>query len=237
MLITQKYKVDLDKIKKETYMAFMKSNITEAAAIIPGIQTQLTAGGTVMVVGSYDRIYGTPDVYDKVAESNILGAQDQLGTVGTLAIVNSYNWMYREPDTHHKLVDSFSMWFNKLDQREELDYKIETIPETLHDFSKDKYEVTGYDKITQFCEEHKLEKACDTYINIASRMFRDAKMTLSLVSDPEIEDDIKINLKIKTKSDIESLLKLDYEFFRALDIAFLDPREKSYFVKTYEIIE
>jgi hypothetical protein len=44
-------------------------------------------------------------------------------------------------------------------------------------------------------------------------------------------------LNIKTKGAIESLLKLDYEFFRALEVALPDPRERNFFVKTYKIME
>jgi hypothetical protein len=94
----------------------------------------------------------------------------------------------------------------------------------------------GFEAVKAFCGEFGLEKARNAYVGIASRIFEGAEMTLSLVSDPEIEDDSKIKINIKTKEDIKSLFKLDYDFFIALEVAMPDQKERSFFVKTYEIV-
>lgn len=158
--------------------------------------------------------------------------------VNTLFVVAPSIWMNEDPAITEKIVTSFSAWVRDLEETHahEIDV-ISSLPETLHDISHDKCEISGFEEVKAFCEEFGIEKARDTYISIACRVFKGSEITLSLVADPEIEDDIKIKLNIKTKGNIEPLLKLDYDFFRALEVALPDQKERKFFVKTYEIIE
>ena len=68
-------------------------------------------------------------------------------------------------------------------------------------------------------------------------MFKNVtRITLSIVSDPEIEDMEKIKLNISIKEDIETMLRLDEEAFMAINDIILE-KHQDYFVKTYEIVE
>jgi len=92
-------------------------------------------------------------------------------------------------------------------------------------------------EVDEFCKEHGLERALKAYIKVACRIFKDAsEITLFLSEDPEIENYIKVCFNIKIKADIQSLLQMDREFFKAVD-SIIPGNERDFFVKTYEIIE
>lgn len=92
-------------------------------------------------------------------------------------------------------------------------------------------------EVDKFCKEHGLERTLKAYINVACHIFKDAsEITLSLSKDPEIENYVKVCFKIKINTDIQSLLQMDKEFFKAIESVIPD-NEKDFFVKIYELIE
>lgn len=91
-------------------------------------------------------------------------------------------------------------------------------------------------EVENFCKERGIERALKTYKNITCSIFKDASIALSLSEDPEIENYIKVCFNIKIKADIQSLLQMDREFFKAID-SIIPDNERDFFVKTYEIIE
>jgi len=101
---------------------------------------------------------------------------------------------------------------------------------------------TGYDYLAlneefeEFYKKYGLEKPLQAYINIASCTFKGASIFLSLAPDPEIENYTKILLDIKIKTDIDSLIQMDKEFYKSID-ALVTDHEKNFFVVTYEVIE
>jgi hypothetical protein len=95
----------------------------------------------------------------------------------------------------------------------------------------------GSGEVKRFCEEHGLEETIYDYTDIVCDVFKNAtRITLSLTSDPEIEGRKMIKINISTKSDIETVLKLDEELFKMIDNNIPD-RDNEYFVKTYDLIE
>ncbi len=97
--------------------------------------------------------------------------------------------------------------------------------------------VTHPYEVDKFCKEHGLERALKAYMKVACRIFKDAsEITLVLSEDTEIENYIKVCFNIKIKADIQSLLQMDREFFKAID-SIIPDNEKDFFVKAYEIIE
>jgi hypothetical protein len=92
-------------------------------------------------------------------------------------------------------------------------------------------------EVENFCKERGMERSLKAYKDVACRIFKDAsEISLSLSEDPEIENYIKVCFNIKIKADIQSLLQMDREFFKAID-SIIPDNEKDFFVKTYEIIE
>lgn len=97
--------------------------------------------------------------------------------------------------------------------------------------------VTPPSEINEFCKEFGLERALRSYINLVCKIFKDAsEITLYLSEDPEIENYIRVYFNIKIKTDVQSLLQMDKEFFKAIESGISD-NEKNFFVKTYDIIE
>src|SRR4030042_26906 len=85
-------------------------------------------------------------------------------------------------------------------------------------------------EVYKFCKEKGLERALKAYKKIACHIFKDAsEITLSLSEDPEIENYIKVCFNIKIKADIQSLLTMSKEFFRAID-SIIPDYEKDFFV-------
>lgn len=112
-----------------------------------------------------------------------------------------------------------------------------TIPMTTNYESKELCIVSPPLEVDKFCKKHGLERALKAYIKVACRIFKDAsEITLFLSEDPEIENYIKVCFNIKIKADIQSLLQMDREFFKAVD-SIISDNERDFFVKTYEIIE
>lgn len=104
---------------------------------------------------------------------------------------------------------------------------------------KDKVKIFNTDEINRFCEEYGIKEAFHIYVNETCRVFEDATLiTISLTSDPEIENREKINLNIsfKSNSDFETIMKLDKELFWSINSA-IPGKENNYFVKTYDIVE
>jgi len=137
---------------------------------------------------------------------------------------------------YNNFISAYSIWVQDMNkaQEHEVDIKQE-VTDKVYDVAQRHYDVMGMEKIKPFCKDHGIEKACEVYVSTATRVFKDAEITLSIVADPEIENDEKIKLNIKTRNDFETIMKWDYDFFRAIDILLADPKENSYFVKTYEI--
>jgi len=137
---------------------------------------------------------------------------------------------------YNNFISAYSTWVQDMNkaQEHEVDIKQE-VQDTVYDVAQRHYDVMGMEKIKPFCKDHGIEKACEVYVSTAIRVFKDAEIALSIVADPEIKDDEKIKLNIKTINDFETIMKWDYDFFRAIDILLADPKENSYFVKTYEI--
>src|SRR3990170_42486 len=97
--------------------------------------------------------------------------------------------------------------------------------------------VTPPSEVDEFCKKFGLERALQSYVNLVCKIFKDAsEIILSLSEDPEMENYIKVCFNIKIKTDIQSLLQMDKEFFWAIESVIPD-NEKDFFVKTYELIE
>lgn len=115
--------------------------------------------------------------------------------------------------------------------------KIE-VPEKISYTVDDRVEGIESEEIKRFCLEHGLEETIYSYTNIVCDVFKNAiRITVSLTSDPEIEnrEKIKLNISFKSDSDIETILKLDKELFKAIN-AVISARDNDYFVKTYDLI-
>lgn len=97
-----------------------------------------------------------------------------------------------------------------------------------------KCEVNGYHIVNKFCIENNLEQTLENYTSIACRIFRGAEITLSLSSDPEIENNDKIKLNIKMDIDFDGLISLDEKFHKAIDVL-VSEQDRDFFVKTYEL--
>jgi hypothetical protein len=111
------------------------------------------------------------------------------------------------------------------------------IPTETSRILDDRVDIIEPDKVRRFCEEHGLEEAFNTYIDEISRVFQKAnRITISLASDPEIEERKKIKLAISIKSDIETVSNLDEELFKTID-ANIPDRDSDYFVEVYDLIE
>ena len=91
-------------------------------------------------------------------------------------------------------------------------------------------------EVDEFCKERGLERALRAYISVACRVFKDSAITLSVSIDPEMENYTKVCFNIRIRADIQSLLQMDKEFFRAIESVIPD-YERDFFVKTYDIIE
>ena len=114
--------------------------------------------------------------------------------------------------------------------------KIE-VPEKTSYTVDDRVEGIESEEVKRFCSEHGLEDTIYNYTNIICNVFKNVtRITLSIVSDPEIEDMEKIKLNISIKEDIETMLRLDEEAFMAINDIILE-KHQDYFVKTYEIVE
>ncbi|KHE93931.1 MAG: hypothetical protein K8F52_04975 [Candidatus Scalindua rubra] len=101
----------------------------------------------------------------------------------------------------------------------------------------DRVECVESEEVKRFCKEHGLEKTIYSYSKIVCDVFKNvARITFSIASDPEIEEREKIKLNICLKEDIDTILKLDEELFKAIEDGISD-KDKDYFVTTYEIIE
>jgi len=96
-------------------------------------------------------------------------------------------------------------------------------------------EIHGYNEVISFCKEQGVEQALEHYANIACRIFKDADITLSLTTDPEIENTVKVKLTIRIGTDIDSLLSLDEKFYEAVNVVISD-EDREYFVKSYDLV-
>lgn len=100
--------------------------------------------------------------------------------------------------------------------------------------SKTACDISGFYEISAFCKKHGLEQSLENYVGVACRIFSDAKITLSIATDPEIEDVVKIKLNIDIESDFDSLFDLDNKFFEAVSIV-VPEKDRDYFVKSYRL--
>ncbi|HZV45833.1 MAG TPA: hypothetical protein VFG06_00625 [Thermodesulfovibrionales bacterium] len=95
-------------------------------------------------------------------------------------------------------------------------------------------EIAGFYEISSFCEKHHLEQSLENYVGVACRVFPEARMRLSITTDPEIENAVKIKLSIDIDTDTDSLFDLDRKFFEAVRII-VPEKDREYFVKSYRI--
>jgi hypothetical protein len=119
-----------------------------------------------------------------------------------------------------------------------LTVKIE-VPEEMLYTVDDSVEGIESEEVKRFCKEHGLEETIYNYTDIVCDVFKNAtRITVSLTSDPEIEnrEKIKLNISFKSDSDIETILKLDKELFKSISNA-IPSKENDYFVKVYDIVE
>ena len=111
------------------------------------------------------------------------------------------------------------------------------IPTETSRILDDRVDIIEPDKVRRFCKEHGLEESFHIYIDKVCRLFQEAnQITISLTSDPEIEEIKKIKINISIKSDIETVLNLDEELFKTID-ANIPDSDNDYFVTTYDLIE
>jgi len=186
---------------------------------------------TVKIIRDYRRLNEIMSVmaFKEYKQHTIVGMPvEKYGTIAVLD--NTFVIIDSEFDLNRTWHDN---WKTSVVERG-IEIHPDTNGETRVSSPKNSCEIAGFYEISSFCKKHKLEQSLENYVGVACRVFPEARMTLSITTDPEIENAVKIKLSIEIDTDTDSLFDLDRKFFEAVRII-VPERDREYFVKSYRL--